>query len=298
MENKQLEQWVLESKTDKQKLNNLLEVYKPFIMSCTQRISGRFLRYGSDDELTIAMMAFTKAVERYIPAHGDFLNFARSIIRSRVIDYYRSQNRHSKKVVYLQQEEEETDDSVEAQASLTVYSEEKCRNDSIKFLAGSLLLLIIAFFSGKNEVFKWIGAIFALLYREIMYQHALYRERKKQPLYTVAQRGLRILEIVPDGTAEKMKMKRGEIILTVNGKPVQTEDGIRHVLAKSPTFIWMHTEALNGQIKIYEHKCYPDGVKDLGVILVPKEWEVTYQVDEYENFTIIKNIVDKFRFKR
>ena len=114
----------------------------------------------------------------------------------------------------------------------------------------------------------------------------------------MAQRGLRILEIVPDGTAEKMKMKRGEIILTVNGKPVQTEDGIRHVLAKSPTFIWMHTEALNGQIKIYEHKCYPDGVKDLGVILVPKEWEVTYQVDEYENFTIIKNIVDKFRFKR
>lgn len=32
MENKQLEQWVLESKTDKQKLNNLLEVYKPFII--------------------------------------------------------------------------------------------------------------------------------------------------------------------------------------------------------------------------------------------------------------------------
>jgi hypothetical protein len=59
----------------------------------------------------------------------------------------------------------------------------------------------------------------------------------------------------------------------------------------------MHTEDPCGQIKIYEHKCYPDGVKDLGVILVPREWEVTYQVDEYENFAIIKNIVDKFRFK-
>ena len=176
--------------------------------------------------------------------------------------------------------------------------EEKCRKDAIRFLAGSLLLLIIAFLSGKNEVFKWIGAIFALLYRETIFWYALYREKKKQPLYTVAQRGLRILEIVPGGTAEKMKMKRGEIILTVNGKPVQTEDGIRHALSKSPTFIWMHTEAPDGQIKIYEHKCYPDGVKDLDVILVPKEWEVTYQVDEYENFTIIKNIVDKFRFKR
>jgi RNA polymerase sigma factor len=157
MENKQLEQWVLESKTDKQKLNNLLEVYKPFIMSCTQRISGRFLRYGSDDELTIAMMAFTKAVERYIPVHGDFLNFARSIIRSRVIDYYRSQNRHSKKVVYLQQEEEETDDSVEAQASLTVYSEEKEREErllEIKTLKEKLELFDISFYELENAAPK------------------------------------------------------------------------------------------------------------------------------------------------
>jgi len=131
MENKQLEQWVLESKNDKQKLNDLLEVYKPFIMSCTQKISGRYLRFGSDDELTIAMMAFAKAVERYTPTHGDFLNFARSIIRSRVIDYYRSQKKHSGKIVYLQEQEEETDNSVETEASLTVYSEEKTREERL-----------------------------------------------------------------------------------------------------------------------------------------------------------------------
>jgi len=157
MENKQLEQWVLESKTDKQKLNDLLEVYKPFIMSCTQKISGRFLRYGSDDELTIAMMAFTKAVERYLPEQGDFLNFARSIIRSRVIDYYRSQKRHSNKVIYLQQQEEETDDSaedsVETQASLTVYSEEKEREErllEIKTLKEKLELFDISFYELEN----------------------------------------------------------------------------------------------------------------------------------------------------
>ncbi|NLM27522.1 MAG: RNA polymerase sigma-I factor [Clostridiaceae bacterium] len=153
MENKQLEQWVLESKNDKQKLNDLLEVYKPFIMSCTQKISGRFLRYGSDDELTIAMMAFTKAVERYSPAQGDFLNFARSIIRSRVIDYYRSQKRHSGKIVYLQQQEEEIDDSVEAQASLTIYSEEKTREErilEIKALKEKLETYDINFYELEN----------------------------------------------------------------------------------------------------------------------------------------------------
>lgn len=181
--------------------------------------------------------------------------------------------------------------------SISTPPEEKCRNDAIKFLAGSLILIILAFLSVKTEVLQWIGSVFALLYREFVYRYVLYREKKNAPLYTVVRRGVRILEVIPGGTADKMKMKRGEVILNINGKPVQTEDGIRHVLAGSPTFIWMHTEDPGGQIKIYEHKCYPDGVKDLGVILVPKEWEVTYQMDEYENFTIIKNIVDKFRFK-
>lgn len=175
--------------------------------------------------------------------------------------------------------------------------EDKCRKDAIKFLAGSLILFLLAFFSIHSIALQWIGSIFALLYREVVYRYSLYREQKTPSLYSVARRGVRILEIIPGGTADKMKMKRGEVILNINGKPVQTEDGIRHVLANRPTFIWMHTEDPGGQIKIYEHKCYPDGVKDLGVILVPKEWEVTYQVDEYENFTIIKNIVDKFRFK-
>jgi len=176
--------------------------------------------------------------------------------------------------------------------------EEKCRNDSIRLIVGGLVLFLLGFFSSKIEVLKWIGAFFALLYREVIYWYGLYTEKKKRPLYTAVQRGVRILEIIPGGPADKMKMKRGEIILNVNGKPVQTEDGIRHILSGSPTFVWMHTEDPSGQIRIYEHKCYPDGVNDLGIIIVPREWEVTYQLDEYENFTIIKNIVERFRFMK
>lgn len=188
--------------------------------------------------------------------------------------------------------------------SITSYSsvaistppEEKCRNDSIRFAVGGLVLFVLAVFSPKTVALQWAGAVFALLYRETVYRFGLYREKKKEPLYSAVQRGVRILEVIPGGPADKMKMKRGEIILNINGKPVQTEDGIRHILSGSPTFIWMHTQDPSGQIKIYEHKCYPDGVSDLGIIVVPKEWEVTYQLDEYENFTVIKNIVDRFRF--
>ncbi len=132
MKDKQLEEWVLESKEDKQKLNDLLEAYKPFIVSCTKKVSGRILRFGSDDELSVAMMAFTQAVEKFNPGHGEFLSFAGVIIRSRVLDFYRNQKRNTGRVVYLQHSEDETENPAEVRASMYVYIEERTRQERLQ----------------------------------------------------------------------------------------------------------------------------------------------------------------------
>jgi RNA polymerase sigma factor len=131
MKNRQLEQLVLESREDQQKLNDLLEAYKPFIASCVQKLSGKYLRYGIDDELSIGMMAFVQAVKGYKPLHGEFLGYAATIIRSRVIDYYRAQKKHSEKLVYLRPDQEETEETIDLQASLASYGEEKSRQDRV-----------------------------------------------------------------------------------------------------------------------------------------------------------------------
>ena len=91
MKKKQLEQLVLDSKDDKQKLNDLVEAYKPFIASCAQKLSGKYLNYGSDDELSIAMVAFVQAVYGYRTENGEFLSYASVAIRNSIIDYYRKQ---------------------------------------------------------------------------------------------------------------------------------------------------------------------------------------------------------------
>lgn len=131
MSYKQLEHMVLESKSDEEKLNDLLESYKPFIASCTNKVSGKFLRYGADDELSIAMMAFVQAVRNYIPENGDFLNYAKVIIRNKVIDYYRSQNKHNNRMIYLKTGDDETEDTFEIQVSMEAYDEEKAKADRI-----------------------------------------------------------------------------------------------------------------------------------------------------------------------
>ncbi len=144
----QLEHMVLESKRDNDKLNDLLEAYKPFIASCTNKVSGKFLQYGADDELSIAMMAFVQAVRNYMPENGEFLNYAKVVIRNKVIDYYRSQKKHTNRLVYLKNDDEEAENILETQISLDAYNEEKTKADTvleINLLKEALALYDISF---------------------------------------------------------------------------------------------------------------------------------------------------------
>ncbi|MBP7176541.1 MAG: RNA polymerase sigma-I factor [Thermoclostridium sp.] len=131
MRNSQLEQLVLESREDQQKLNDLLEAYKPFIASCVQKLSGKYMRYGSDDELSVGMMAFVQAVKGYKPLYGEFLSYAGKVIRNKVIDYYRGQRKHTDNVVSLRPEQDEMDETIDQQASLASYEQERFRQDRV-----------------------------------------------------------------------------------------------------------------------------------------------------------------------
>lgn len=45
-------------KNNEEEINLFVEEYKPFIAACTQKVVGRYVAYGQDDELSIALMAF------------------------------------------------------------------------------------------------------------------------------------------------------------------------------------------------------------------------------------------------
>jgi RNA polymerase sigma factor len=108
---KSLEDRVIKAKKDEDELNRLIEEYKPFIASTVQKKTGRFLRYGYDDELSIGMLAFKEAIDCYDKSKGKFLSFAKQVISLRVIDYYR---KHSKvnNEVYISEINHEDDSNV------------------------------------------------------------------------------------------------------------------------------------------------------------------------------------------
>ncbi len=88
-----LEDRVLKSKNDKDKISVLISQFKPFIASVAQKRVGRYLQYGRDDELSVGLMAFSEAVNSFDRERGKFLGFARMVINARLIDHFRKQER-------------------------------------------------------------------------------------------------------------------------------------------------------------------------------------------------------------
>ena len=114
-------------KNDEMEINRFVEEYKPFIAACVQKASGRYVRYGTDDELSIGLIAFVEAIRTYNICKGSFLSFAQCVIKRRLIDYYRKQSRHSNVISLNQYMDDEADPEVDMASTraIEIFSEDR-----------------------------------------------------------------------------------------------------------------------------------------------------------------------------
>ncbi|WP_304942702.1 RNA polymerase sigma-I factor [Vallitalea guaymasensis] len=97
--NKSLDEMVLVAKDDIHIRNTLIEQYKPFIASIIQNKTGRYIEYGIDEELSIGLIAFNEAIDKYEKDKGSFLTFSKIVISRRLIDYQRKNSNHGNNVI-------------------------------------------------------------------------------------------------------------------------------------------------------------------------------------------------------
>lgn len=74
---------------DAEARNQLIADYTPFVLKIASQSSGRYLRPGIDEEISVALLAFNEAITAYNPSKGAFLSFAQTVIKRRLVDYYR-----------------------------------------------------------------------------------------------------------------------------------------------------------------------------------------------------------------
>lgn len=79
---------IQQAANDNAKREIFIEAYKPFIAAVVSRICGKYKQFGIDEELSIGLMAFNEAIDKF-DGRGSFLSFAKLVIKSRLYDYFR-----------------------------------------------------------------------------------------------------------------------------------------------------------------------------------------------------------------
>ncbi|MCF8565201.1 RNA polymerase sigma factor SigI [Alicyclobacillus tolerans] len=93
--------------------NELIQSYVPFILRIASQASRRYIDRDRDDEFSVAMLAMNEAIDRFDDSRKmNFLGFAETIIRRRLIDYFRSQKSQSRHVPWTEFDVTDDEDNV------------------------------------------------------------------------------------------------------------------------------------------------------------------------------------------
>ncbi len=94
---RELDTLAVQAKSDVTIQEKLIKQQEFYILKCASKVCHRYIT-KSDDEWSISMMAFSQAINSYHLDKGSFLTFAELVIKRRVIDYLKSQNKYQSEV--------------------------------------------------------------------------------------------------------------------------------------------------------------------------------------------------------
>ncbi len=99
--------------------NEMLKQYQPFIAKSVSEVCKRYIDPTKDDEYSIGLLAFNEAIDAYSCDKGSsFLSFAKLVIKRKVIDYIRNEQKRLKVVSldedYVEDEQMENPSEVRA----------------------------------------------------------------------------------------------------------------------------------------------------------------------------------------
>ena len=85
------------AKTDSQARENLIQQNELYILKSASKTCHRYIT-KSDDEWSVSLMAFSQAIDDYELSKGSFLSFATLVIKRRLIDYVKAQNKYNSEI--------------------------------------------------------------------------------------------------------------------------------------------------------------------------------------------------------
>jgi RNA polymerase sigma factor len=112
---REIDSLVMSSQNDPTIFEKIIIQQEKAILAYASKVTGRYIT-KSDDEWSIALLAFTQAIENYDLDKGSFISFSRLLIKHRLIDYFRNQVKYNPELsvdpILFDTEPEENGDNV------------------------------------------------------------------------------------------------------------------------------------------------------------------------------------------
>ena len=89
-----MNQRAVAAREDDRLRENFIRDNEQTILRIASRVTGKYIT-GSDDEWSVALLAFNKAIDSYSPDKGDYTAYAGVVIKRALIDYYRSEKKYA-----------------------------------------------------------------------------------------------------------------------------------------------------------------------------------------------------------
>lgn len=149
--------------------------------------------------------------------------------------------------------------------SISLYPRKKVIKTSLVLFLYSIILLYIS----KTIDNFFIPPLFALLGHEYIILQNKMVENKSIPIFTSFDKGVKVLEVLPNTVAHKLGIKTGDILLKINGVEVNSNKDLEDIM--NLRINRMEIEFFNMKYGLTTKKYYGKR-KPLGLIIVPRDF--------------------------
>ena len=170
---------------------------------------------------------------------------------------------------------------------------ERRRKSALHLAIYSATLLILALLSVKFTWLQVVAALLSPLGHEFLIQMDNRREMGGKPFFVPPDHGVMVLETVYNSLAQRVGIRSGDILLSIEEHPVNTNQDLGTALYYAPARFMLTYQ--RGSKLIHVEIDFSNGKRQLGVIPVPQGDEPVFVELAGDRFGLLDWIKTKFR---
>lgn len=168
--------------------------------------------------------------------------------------------------------------------AITQFPKEKTKQTAKSLVVFSIGLLILSILANEYNSLNLVLALYAPLAHEVVIFLSKKQERKGKPVFDAVDYGLRVLDIMPKSIGEKLNIRSGNVIKSINGKRVYDRKDMKYVLLSEPRKIVVEYYDNRDKIIIKSYKKRSTEKSQLGILVVNKYNDLVFDIDQDKGF--------------